>query len=170
MSSRARLGSLALATWSRCARPAVAPKRAAARVVASSSSRGASSSSARDAVASDVAETSSDAESTAARSGGYPFADIEARWQKHWAENKTFKTPDQIDTTKPKFYALDMFPYPRRVVAASRRVPALAHLNPKPSDLNPKPSDRPTDRSIYPPFERWARSSPPSSLPSTRPP
>jgi len=145
MSSRARLGSLALATWSRCARPAVAPKRAAARVVASSSSRGASSSSsARDAVASDVAETSSDAESTAARSGGYPFADIEARWQKHWAENKTFKTPDQIDTTKPKFYALDMFPYPRRVVAASRRVPALAHLNPKPSDRS---TDRSTDRS-----------------------
>jgi len=49
------------------------------------------------------------------KDGGYPFADIEARWQKHWADNKTFKTPDMIDTTKPKFYALDMFPYPRSV-------------------------------------------------------
>ncbi|MFT6397148.1 MAG: leucyl-tRNA synthetase [Bradymonadia bacterium] len=35
---------------------------------------------------------------------------IETRWQKFWEENKTFKTPD--DYTKPKFYALDMFPYP----------------------------------------------------------
>ena len=47
------------------------------------------------------------------RPGGYPFADIEAKWQKHWAENKTFATPSQVDTSKPKFYALDMFPYPR---------------------------------------------------------
>ncbi|MBP0726343.1 leucine--tRNA ligase [Bacillus sp. RG28] len=35
---------------------------------------------------------------------------IEKKWQKHWLENKTFKTTD--DANKPKFYALDMFPYP----------------------------------------------------------
>jgi leucyl-tRNA synthetase len=35
---------------------------------------------------------------------------IEPRWQRFWDENKTFKTPD--DSTKPKFYILDMFPYP----------------------------------------------------------
>ncbi|MFD4703298.1 leucine--tRNA ligase [Gottfriedia sp. NPDC058432] len=35
---------------------------------------------------------------------------IEQKWQKYWLENKTFKTTD--DTSKPKFYALDMFPYP----------------------------------------------------------
>ncbi|KAB7705853.1 leucine--tRNA ligase [Bacillus aerolatus] len=35
---------------------------------------------------------------------------IEKKWQQHWEENKTFKTTDRQD--KPKFYALDMFPYP----------------------------------------------------------
>ncbi|WP_372950798.1 leucine--tRNA ligase [Mariniphaga sp.] len=40
----------------------------------------------------------------------YNFAKIEPRWQKYWEENKTFKTPD--DFSKPKYYILDMFPYP----------------------------------------------------------
>lgn len=35
---------------------------------------------------------------------------IEQKWQSYWLDNKTFKTTD--DTSKPKFYALDMFPYP----------------------------------------------------------
>lgn len=35
----------------------------------------------------------------------------EAKWKKYWEENKTFKT-DAYDFSKPKFYALDMFPYP----------------------------------------------------------
>ncbi len=35
----------------------------------------------------------------------------EAKWKKYWEENKTFKT-DAWDFSKPKFYALDMFPYP----------------------------------------------------------
>lgn len=35
---------------------------------------------------------------------------IEKKWQKYWADNKTFKTIE--DESKPKFYALDMFPYP----------------------------------------------------------
>ncbi|QCR33314.1 leucine--tRNA ligase [Lysinibacillus sp. SGAir0095] len=35
---------------------------------------------------------------------------IEKKWQQYWLENKSFKTLD--DTSKPKFYALDMFPYP----------------------------------------------------------
>ena len=35
---------------------------------------------------------------------------IETKWQKYWLENKTFKTP--TDTSKPKYYVLDMFPYP----------------------------------------------------------
>jgi hypothetical protein len=42
----------------------------------------------------------------------YPFAQIEPKWQAHWLSHKTFRTPDQPDVTKPKFYALDMFPYP----------------------------------------------------------
>ncbi|UII55259.1 leucine--tRNA ligase [Cytobacillus spongiae] len=35
---------------------------------------------------------------------------IEKKWQQHWEENKTYKTTE--DKGKPKFYALDMFPYP----------------------------------------------------------
>jgi leucyl-tRNA synthetase len=35
---------------------------------------------------------------------------IEPRWQRHWLEHKTFRTPDASD--KPKYYILDMFPYP----------------------------------------------------------
>jgi len=42
---------------------------------------------------------------------GYPFADIEPKWQAYWEENQTFKTPER-DTSKPKKYVLDMFPYP----------------------------------------------------------
>ncbi len=37
----------------------------------------------------------------------YQFKEIEQKWQKHWAQNRTFKA-DQ-DTSKPKFYVLDMF-------------------------------------------------------------
>ncbi|MGO3181664.1 MAG: leucine--tRNA ligase [Aequorivita sp.] len=40
----------------------------------------------------------------------YHFNEIEAKWQKYWAENKTFKAEDKSD--KPKYYVLDMFPYP----------------------------------------------------------
>ncbi len=41
----------------------------------------------------------------------YAPADIEKKWQQFWVSNKTFKTPEP-DAKKPKFYALDMFPYP----------------------------------------------------------
>ena len=44
----------------------------------------------------------------------YNFKEIEKKWQKYWEENKTFKT-DVWDFSKPKFYALDMFPYPSGV-------------------------------------------------------
>ncbi len=42
--------------------------------------------------------------------GSYDFQKIESKWQKYWLENKTFKT--ELDTTRPKYYVLDMFPYP----------------------------------------------------------
>lgn len=42
----------------------------------------------------------------------YPFHEIEPKWQEYWEKNKTFRTPDEIDTSRPKFYVLDMFPYP----------------------------------------------------------
>lgn len=40
----------------------------------------------------------------------YSFKEIEQKWQKYWVENKTYEV--KIDKTKPKFYVLDMFPYP----------------------------------------------------------
>jgi len=40
----------------------------------------------------------------------YNFTKIEAKWQKYWAENQTFKAEN--DSDKEKFYVLDMFPYP----------------------------------------------------------
>lgn len=43
----------------------------------------------------------------------YPFHEIEPKWQRYWEDNHTFRTPDEVDTSKPKFYVLDMFPYPR---------------------------------------------------------
>ena len=39
---------------------------------------------------------------------------IEKKWQNFWEENETFKT-DVWDFSKPKYYALDMFPYPSGV-------------------------------------------------------
>ena len=41
----------------------------------------------------------------------YNFKEVEKKWQDYWDEHETFKT-DVWDFTKPKFYALDMFPYP----------------------------------------------------------
>ncbi|WP_101688875.1 leucine--tRNA ligase [Dysgonomonas massiliensis] len=40
----------------------------------------------------------------------YNFKEIEKRWYQYWIENKTYKTVENAD--KPKFYVLDMFPYP----------------------------------------------------------
>nr|WP_294861632.1 class I tRNA ligase family protein [uncultured Fluviicola sp.] len=40
----------------------------------------------------------------------YNFIDIERKWRKHWADHKTFAAED--NSTKPKYYVLDMFPYP----------------------------------------------------------
>ena len=41
----------------------------------------------------------------------YDFKNIEKKWQDYWDKNETFKT-DVWDFSKPKYYALDMFPYP----------------------------------------------------------
>ena len=44
----------------------------------------------------------------------YDYASIEAKWHKYWQENDTFHT-DVWDFSKPKYYVLDMFPYPSGV-------------------------------------------------------
>lgn len=40
----------------------------------------------------------------------YDHKKIEAKWQDYWLKNKTFKS--EVDSSKPKYYVLDMFPYP----------------------------------------------------------
>src|SRR6056297_1058076 len=40
----------------------------------------------------------------------YNFSEIEKKWQKNWRNNQTYKVTE--DKTKPKYYVLDMFPYP----------------------------------------------------------
>jgi leucyl-tRNA synthetase len=40
----------------------------------------------------------------------YNFRDIEKRWQKWWKDNKVYQVSNE--SSKPKYYALDMFPYP----------------------------------------------------------
>ncbi|CAN5513474.1 leucine--tRNA ligase [soil metagenome] len=40
----------------------------------------------------------------------YNFREVEKKWQEYWAKNKTFRTEDK--SVKPKYYVLDMFPYP----------------------------------------------------------
>ncbi|MBO4814695.1 MAG: leucine--tRNA ligase [Muribaculaceae bacterium] len=40
----------------------------------------------------------------------YNFKEIEKKWQKYWRDNKTYQV--EVDHSKPKFYVLDMFPYP----------------------------------------------------------
>lgn len=40
----------------------------------------------------------------------YNFKDVEKKWQSYWKENKTYQV--EVDKNKPKYYVLDMFPYP----------------------------------------------------------
>ena len=46
----------------------------------------------------------------------YPFNEFEPKWQRYWEEHGTFQVPNPgdlgFDAAKPKFYLLDMFPYP----------------------------------------------------------
>ena len=41
---------------------------------------------------------------------GYDFQNIEKKWRAYWSKNQTFKAEN--NTSKPKYYILDMFPYP----------------------------------------------------------
>ena len=45
----------------------------------------------------------------------YNFSEIEKKWQEYWRDNKIYQV--EIDKNKPKFYVLDMFPYPSFVLA-----------------------------------------------------
>ena len=85
-----------------CARPALLDRRRLARAAGAALQ---SATPAPSTASSDLAAPAS--------TGGYPFAEIEGRWQAYWDTHGTFRTPEQVDTSKPKYYVLDMFPYPR---------------------------------------------------------
>eukprot|EP00578_Thalassiosira_sp_NH16_P017467 CAMPEP_0181114688 /NCGR_PEP_ID=MMETSP1071-20121207/21032_1 /TAXON_ID=35127 /ORGANISM="Thalassiosira sp., Strain NH16" /LENGTH=928 /DNA_ID=CAMNT_0023198845 /DNA_START=139 /DNA_END=2925 /DNA_ORIENTATION=- len=66
-------------------------------------------------------ETPDASSAPAPSSTGYPFADVESKWQAYWKEHKTFATPDRrttqedgtvVKSKNKKKYVLDMFPYP----------------------------------------------------------
>jgi leucyl-tRNA synthetase len=42
----------------------------------------------------------------------YPFKEIESKWQEYWQTHGTFRVGADIDRSRPKYYVLDMFPYP----------------------------------------------------------
>src|SRR4051794_1937593 len=46
----------------------------------------------------------------------FPFTEFEPKWQRYWDEHRMFSAPNPgepgFDATRPKFYVLDMFPYP----------------------------------------------------------
>src|SRR5438105_993786 len=53
---------------------------------------------------------------SAMASAKYTPSEVESKWQQFWAVNNTFRVPNpgepNFDASKPKYYVLDMFPYP----------------------------------------------------------
>ena len=57
----------------------------------------------------------------------YDFREIEAKWQKYWEQQGTFKVENNAD--KPKFYVLDMFPYPSGARVSFKIVTSIFFAN-----------------------------------------
>jgi leucyl-tRNA synthetase len=117
------MAALARASWRGLAGPAASPRAGLAGLLAARPARPAAAHAAAAASGAAPAEapaapppapSAEPAAEPGFRSSAYPFTEIEARWQALWEARQTFRTPPfaELDTRKPKFYALDMFPYP----------------------------------------------------------
>jgi leucyl-tRNA synthetase len=111
--------ALARASWRGLAGPAASPRAGlagllSARPARPAAARAAAAASGAAPAAPPTAPGAAPGAAPGFRSAAYPFTEIEARWQALWEARQTFRTPPfaELDTSKPKFYALDMFPYP----------------------------------------------------------
>jgi leucyl-tRNA synthetase len=101
---------------------------------------------------------------------GYAHETIDRKWQKYWEEHETFRTP--TDRTRPKYYVLDMFPYPSGVglhvghpkgyvatdvVARARRMMGYNVLHPMGWDSFGLPAERQAVKDGIHPSEVTAR-------------
>ena len=83
----------------------------------------------------------------------YAPHDIEAKWQKYWEENKTFKV--EMDKDKPKSYVLEMFPYPSGdVIARFRTMKGFNVLHPMGWDSFGMPAENAAIKHNIPP-KKW---------------
>ncbi|KAB2620739.1 leucine--tRNA ligase [Pyrus ussuriensis x Pyrus communis] len=69
----------------------------------------------------------------------YPFHEIELKWLRLWEEIELFRTPDEIDISKPKYYLLDMFPYPRLAPGKSTKMEHKQACDDSDEDLDVPP-------------------------------
>src|SRR6187397_2742323 len=102
----------------------------------------------------------------------YPFDQIEPKWQAIWEERQLFHAPNPgeqgFDPAKPKFYVLDMFPYPSGaglhvghpegytatdIIARYKRMRGFDVLHPMGWDSFGLPTERQADREGIPPAE-----------------